>query len=317
MDITNTTATRKRPSGFIKEIITNKVLYAFFLPGMILMLMFNYMPMFGIIIAFKDVNFRDGIFGSPWVGFKNFEFLFNGPDAFNITRNTIGYNLIFTILGVIIPVFFAITLNEIRGRRLAKFYQSSLFLPYFLSWVIVAYMVYALLNSQYGFINNTLFKLLGKEGLDWYSESAYWPFIFIFFNIWKYSGYGTVIYLAAITAIDPEYYEAASIDGAEKWQQIKHITIPFLKPMIIILTILSIGRIFTADFGMFFNLPLQSGILQPVTNVIDVYVYNTFMLTRDIGMSSAAGLYQSVMGFILIIISNYIVKKIDSENGIF
>lgn len=306
-----------RRGGMLKELYRHRSLYLMFLPGALLLFIFCYLPLPGIIIAFKDVNYVDGIFGSPFIGLKNFKFLFSGPDAFLITRNTILYNLVFMVVGVVLPVFFAIGLNELRNKRMAKLYQIIMFAPYFISWVIVTYILYGFINPEYGFVNNWLLPLLHIKPINIYAEKEFWPFILVFFNAWKYVGYNTVIYLSALTGISPEYYEAAAMDGAGKWKQAKCITIPLLRTMIIILTILAVGRIFTADFGMFFNLPLNSGLIQSTTNVIDVYVYNTLIRTGDIGMSAAAGLYQGLLGFIFIMAANTIVRKIDEESALF
>lgn len=277
--------------------------------------------MFGVVIAFKNLRitgkgFIHSLIHSEWVGLKNFQFLFKSSDAWLITRNTVLYNIVFIILGIIVPVFLAIILNEIISRKKAKFYQTAMFLPYFLSWVVVSYCIFAFLSPEKGYLNHLL-NLFGMKSISWYSETKYWPFILTYMNVWKGAGYGTVVYIAAISGIDKTYYEAAMIDGASKWQQIKYITIPLLKPVITILFILSIGRIFNADFGLFYQIPKNSGALYPVTNVIDTYVYRGLTSLGEIGMSSAAGLYQSTVGLILILLSNFIVKKIDNENSLF
>lgn len=293
------------------------------LPGALLLLIFAYLPMAGIFIAFKNMKFYSNsiftnFFQSEWVGFKNFEFFFKTPDAFTITKHTVLYNLVFIILGVIIPVACAICLNEI-SRGMARFYQSTMLFPYFLSWVVVSYLVYSLLNPDYGMVNRTLENILGKEAIDWYTNLNAWPFIFCLLNVWKYSGYGTVIYLAAITGISSEFYESATIDGASKWQQVIYITIPNLRQIMCILTILAVGRIFNGDFGLFYQASMQlgSGFLKPVGEVIDTYVYGALVQVGDIGMASAASLYQSVVGCILVIASNMLVRKIDRDSALF
>lgn len=287
------------------------------LPGLIVLILNNYLPMFGIIVAFKNVNYKDGILFSPWNGFDNFRLLFLTPDAFNMTRNTILYNLAFIVISLVFSVFCAISLNELRSNKLAKFYQSTMFLPYFLSWVIISYLVYALFSAEFGFVNKMILAPMGKEGILWYSEPQYWPFILIAFNTWKWTGYDSVIYLAAIVGFDTEYYEAAAIDGASKWKQIKHITLPLLAPLMVILMILAVGRIFRADFGLFFQVPRNTGALYDTTRVIDTYVYNALMNTGDLGQSAAAGLYQSVVGFVLILCANFAARKIDPEKALF
>lgn len=286
-------------------------------PGILLLFGFSYLPMFGLIIAFKNLNFSKGFFKSDWYGFKNFEFFINTPYAFTITRNTIVYNLVFIALGTIFAVACALALHELRSRKLAKFYQSVMFLPYFLSWVVVSYLAFSFLSVDMGFFNNRVLPALGMKPIEWYGETKYWPGILTFANLWKYTGYNCVIYLATIVGILPEYYEAATIDGASKLQQIRKITIPLISPVISILVLLGIGRIFFADFGLFYQVPRNTGALFDVTNVIDTYVYRTLVNSGDIGMSSAAGLYQAVVGFILVLGSNLLVRRIDPSKALF
>ena len=304
-------------SGFLRELNKNFPLFLMALPGVVLLIAFSYLPLFGLIIAFKDVHYDVGILKSPWVGLKNFEFLFKTPDAFIITRNTLLYNFAFIVFGNLAAIATAIALSEMRARFMAKFYQSVMFLPYFLSWVVVAYMAFAFLSIDLGILNTLILPKLGLQPIAWYFETKPWPVILIFANLWKYTGYNAVIYLAAITGIDPEYYEAALIDGASKWQQIRHITIPLLSPLVVVLVLLGIGRIFYADFGLFYQLPMNSGALFDVTNVIDTYVYRTLIGMNDIGMASAASFYQSIMGFILVVTSNLIVRRLDPEKALF
>ncbi|MBB6623219.1 ABC transporter permease [Clostridium gasigenes] len=304
----------------LKKIKENRELLLLTVPGALWFLIFAYLPMFGVIVAFKDwkINggFMQSLITSKWVGLDNFKFLFQSSDAWLITRNTVAYNLVFIVLGLAIPVTLAILLKEILNKRAAKFYQSAMFLPYFLSWVVVSYFLYAFLSPGQGFVNGILTNL-GMDTVSWYTEPKYWPFIIIFMSQWKAMGYGTVVYLAAICGIDKTYYEAAMIDGATKWQQIKFITIPLLKPILIIMFITSVGGMFRGDMGLFYNLPKNSGALFPVTNVIDTYVYRGLMNLGNIGMSSAAGLYQSVVGLVLILVTNGIVRKIDNDNAFF
>lgn len=307
--------------AFWKKILRNRALLLLVLPGTAWFLIFAYLPMFGSVLAFKDFRIhRDGFFASvlnsEWVGFKNFEYLFSTSDAYIITRNTILYNLALIILGLVISVSFAIILSELVNKRMAKLYQTGMFLPHFLSWVIISYFAFTFLSSDKGTLNHII-TYFGGEPIMWYSEQKYWPFILIFVGIWKSVGYNSVIYLASITGIDKTYYEAAVIDGATKWKQIRYITLPLLKPLMIILTILAIGGIFRSDFGLFYQLPKDSGALYPVTNVIDTFVYRGLINMGDIGMSTAAGLYQSVVGLILILIANYIVRKIEKDHAIF
>ncbi len=287
------------------------------IPGVIYLFINNYMPMFGLIIAFKDVNFTKGILASDWIGFKNFEYLFKTSDALLITRNTLLYNSVFILLNTVIAIGIAIMLNEVRKKFFARFYQSVVLIPYLISMVIVGYLVLAMLSGETGFVNKQLLPMLGIDAISWYSEPKYWPIILTIVNIWKNVGYLCVIYLAAIIGIDPEYYEAATIDGASKWQQIRAITVPLIAPVVTIMTLLQIGRIFYSDFGLFYQVPLNTGALLSTTNVIDTYVYRALMNLGDIGMSSAAGLYQSVVGFVLVILSNYIVSRRNRDNALF
>ncbi|MFE5323055.1 ABC transporter permease [Paenibacillus sp. NPDC056579] len=301
----------------LHKIRKYKMLYIMILPGIVYLLINNYLPMFGIVIAFKDINFSKGIMGSDWVGFKNFEYLFKTDDAFIITRNTILYNALFIVLNLVISVTLAILLNELKNRLFSRMYQSIILLPYLISSVIIGYLVFSLLSMETGFVNKTVLPWLGLQEIMWYNEPRYWPYILTLVKIWHSVGYLCIIYLAAVVGIDQEYYEAATIDGASKVQRILSITIPMIIPVITIMTLLQIGRIFYADFGLFYQVPLDSGALLPTTNVLDTYVYRALLKNGDIGMSSAAGLYQSIVGFILILISNYVVKKINADNALF
>ncbi|QYR24247.1 ABC transporter permease subunit [Paenibacillus sp. sptzw28] len=287
------------------------------LPGILLLLVNNYIPMSGIIIAFKTVNYQTGILHSPWVGFKNFEYLFKTSDVWIITRNTLLYNSLFIVLNLIFPLAFALMLNEMKNRFLSKFHQTVMFLPYFLSMIVISYLVFGFMSDEHGYFNNTLLPALGLEPIQWYFTKEVWPVILPLVNTWKGMGYYTVIYMAAIIGIDDEMYEAATIDGASKWQQMTRITIPLITPILTIMTLLQIGRIFNADFGLFFQVPRESGVLFPVTNVIDTYVYRTFLTVGDIGLSSAAGLLQSVVGFALVFLSNWVVRRFNKENALF
>ena len=291
------------------------------LPGVFVLAVNNYIPMFGVIMAFQkyrfNENFFKSLFTSEFVGLTNFGFFFKSPNAYIVTRNTILYNLVFIALDIIIPVMLAIGLNELRGKVMKKFYQSALFLPYFLSWIVVSYLAYSFFSFESGFINRGLLRPLGLESINWYFEPKYWPAILIFFHLWKYVGYNIVVYLAAIVGIDPEYYEAATLDGATKWQGIRHITIPLLKPLMVILGLLAVGRIFNADFGLFYNVPKNMGTLYSVTDVIDTYVFRALRNLNNVGMSSAAGLYQAVLGCITVFTANLIVRRIDSDKALF
>ncbi|WP_420832430.1 ABC transporter permease [Paenibacillus periandrae] len=301
----------------LKAFKRYRALFLMMVPGFLYLLINNYLPMFGVIIAFKNINYSKGILGSNWVGFKNFEYLFKTSDAWVITRNTILYNGFFIILNLVLAVAVAILLNEVRIRFMSRFYQTVVLLPHLISMVIVGYLVLAFLNVENGFVNRHILPLLGVDSISWYSEPKYWPYILSIVNVWKHVGYLCIIFLASIVGIDHEYYEAATIDGASKWQQIRTITLPLLSPTIIIMTLLAIGRIFYSDFGLFYQVPLNSGPLQPTTDVIDTYVYRGLMTLGDIGMSSAAGLYQSLVGFILVLVSNYVVSRKNRDQALF
>lgn len=292
-------------------------MYALALPGLIYLLCNNYMPMFGIVIAFKKLNFKKGIFGSDWCGFDNFKFLFQSDTAWIIIRNTILYNLVFIVLGTIIAVALAIFLNEISGRFASKLYQTLILLPYLISWVIVSYLVFAFLGADSGLVNKSILAAFGMESINWYSETKYWPWIITMVYIWKSVGYSMIIYFSSIVGISQDYYEAAMIDGATKLQQIKSITLPLLKPTVITMFILSVGHIFNSDFGLFYQVPRNSGMLYDVTQTIDVYVYNALMKNSDYGMSSAASVFQSIVGFAIVIIANKIVRKTNEESALF
>ena len=316
MDLRNAAPPVKKKRSFAKSITQDGPLLLMLAPAFLFVFMNNYVPMFGAIIAFKNFNYIDGFLRSPWVGFKNFEFLFKSEAAWRITRNTIGYNLLFIFLGLVLSVTVALLLNELRNRRAAKVYQSVIFLPYFMSWVVVAYLVYAILAPR-GLYNSTLAPLFGKESIDWYTSPEHWPFILPLVNVWKNIGYSIVIYLAGITGIDQEFYEAAVLDGANKMQQITKITIPFLVPLMIVTTLMALGGIFRSDFGLFYQVPMQQGLLKPTTDVLDTYIYNALIRTGDLGMSSAAGFYQSIVGFVLVLAANWTVGKISPDNKVF
>jgi putative aldouronate transport system permease protein len=312
----------KKKTGFLRDIVKNKVLYIMMLPLLVVILINNYLPMAGVAIAFKNYtyfgsNFFENFFKSDWVGMQNFQFFTSTVDAFNITRNTLGYNFVFIFLGLVVSVLFAIILNEIKNKYLSKFYQASMLLPYFMSWMVVSYLVFALLSEERGFVNKSLLPAFGMPEIGWYNDPMKWPVILTLVNIWKVTGYNTVIYIASIAGIDQEFYEAATVDGATRFQQVMKITIPLLKPLMIILTLLAVGRVFYSDFGLFFNVPRNVGALYDTTQTIDVYVYNALRSLNDVGMASAAGLYQSFCGFILVMVSNLVVRKIDPEKALF
>lgn len=290
--------------------------YIMLLPGFIYLIINNYIPMAGVVIAFKNVDFRKGIFRSDWIGFKNFEYLFKTPDAFLITRNTILYNLAFIVVNMAVAIVFAIFLAEIRSKMAVKLYQTIILLPFTISIVIVSYLAYAFLAGDSGLLNGILTSL-GFEKISWYTEPKYWPFILVIVNCWKGVGYGTVIYLASIMGINSEYYEAAAVDGITKFQQIRYITIPMIRPTIITMLLLNIGRVLYSDFGLFYQVPMNSGALLDATNTIDTYVYRGLITLGDIGMSSAACFYQSVVGLVLVLGANWLTQKFSSENALF
>lgn len=290
--------------------------YLMALPGVIYLFINNYMPLPGLVLAFKNYSAKKGIFGSDWAGFTNFKYLFATDDAFIITRNTILYNVVFIIVNLVCAIAVAIILSELTSRA-KKFYQSAILLPFLISYVIISYLVFAFLSTENGFLNNTVFGALGIEPVSWYTEKKYWPFILVFVNTWRSIGYNCIIYLSTILGFDRTFYEAAAIDGASKWQQITKITIPMLKPTIIMLTLMAVGRIFYSDFGLFYQVPKNSGSLLSVTNTIDTYVYRGLLELGDISMSSAAGVYQSLVGFILVLGANLLVRKVDRESALF
>lgn len=307
--LTVTTKKRKRKSEL--------AMYLFMLPGLIYILVNNYIPMGGLFIAFKNVDYSKGIFHSDWAGLENFKYLFSSSDAWIITRNTILYNLAFIIFGTILGIAVGIMLSEMSSKLMAKFYQTSILLPQLISIIIIAYIGYAFLSADTGLLNKSILPKFGIDPISWYSDPKYWPIILIVVNLWKGLGFSCIIYLASILGIDRSIYESAEIDGAGKWRQIVSITLPLLKPTIITLTMLAIGRIFYADFGLFYQVPMNSGALYNATNVIDTYVYRGLLQTNDIGMSSAAGFYQSVVGFVLVLLANFAVTKLDKENALF
>ncbi len=288
------------------------------LPGMLYFIIDRYIPMFGIVIAFKKVDYSLGIWKSPWAGLENFKMLFasNGSffdsDAFIITRNTLCYNAVFITLGIIVGILVGICLSDLYKKALQRFFQTSILLPQLISMVIVAYIVFALLGNETGMINSML-----DEPINFYQSPQYWPFILVFVYIWKQVGYNSIIFLSAIVGIDRQLYEAAKVDGSTKWQQIRFITLPMLKSTITTLVLLQVGRIFYSDFGLFYQVPLDSGALYNVTNTIDTYVYRSLMVLNNISVASAGGTYQAIVGFVFVFIVNMVVRKLDRENALF
>lgn len=292
------------------------MLLAMLAPALLYVIIFSYVPMTGIVLAFKRYQYAGGIYFSPWCGWDNFKALLVAGKLGQVTRNTLLYNIAFIALGVVFEMGSAILLNEIGGKWFKKIAQSFMFLPYFISWVVVSAVMYNVFNYEKGVVNHIL-TLLGMEAFDLYNSPNAWPAVLIFLKIWKQTGYGSVVYLAAITGLDQEMFEAASIDGASAWQKIRYITIPSLVPTMIILVLLAIGNIFRGDFGMFYQTVKSSALLQPVTDVIDTYVFRLLITNSDIGVSAAAGLYQSVLCFITIMVCNKLVKKVDPDYALY
>jgi len=299
-----------------RGIIKNRVLFLMTIPGIIYFLIVNYIPMFYIVIAFQDFNPRQGILKSSFVGFKNFEFFFKSSDAVRVISNTLLLNIMFILTTLIFSVAMAIILNEIKNTLYNKVVQTMMFLPYFLSYVIVGFFVLAFLNPNYGLINNILVDY-NIEPVMWYSEAKHWPFILTAINLWKSLGVNTIIYMAAILNIPKEMYEAAEIDGAKRIQKIFSITIPSIMPIISIMTLLSIGNIMRGNFDLIYNVTSNAGSLYSTTDVIDTYVIRALRQIGDLGMASSVGLFQSVVGFVLVFSTNAIVKRRNHENALF
>ena len=291
-------------------------LYFMMLPAMAYLLINNYLPMSGLVLAFKKYRARDGIWGSEWVGFKNFSFLLKNKELPILFRNTIGYNICFIIVNMVLGVILAILITEIRNQKFRKFAQSSILFPFVVSIIIVSYMVRGFLDPEAGLMNHIL-EAMGRDPVSWYDVSKYWPGILIFVNTWKSVGYGCILYISAILGIDASLFESASLDGANKFQKIWYITLPFLKPTVITVALLSIGKIFNSDFGLFYQVPQGSGLITNVTQTIDTFVYKALTTHSDIGMSAAASFFQSVIGFLLVMIFNAITNKISKENAMF
>jgi putative aldouronate transport system permease protein len=300
-----------------KKFILITMLDIMALPAVIYFFINNYIPMLGLFIAFKKIDYGLGVFKSPWVGLKNFQYLFGTQDAFIITRNTILYNIAFILLLNLVGVSVGIMLSEVRRRRMTKFYQTTILLPQLISIIIIANIVFAFLSAEAGFLNKTIFPLLGIEPVSFYSTPGLWPFILVFVYIWNRIGYSSVIYFAAVIGIDRELYEAALVDGANKRTQILHITLPLLKPTIVTLMLMQVGRIFYSDFGLFYQVPMNAGALFSTTNVIDTYVYRGLLQLNNIAMASSAGAYQSIVGFLTVMLVNLLVRKIDRESALF
>lgn len=302
--------------SFFQTVSKYKILLLMLLPATIYVLIFSYLPMGGVILAFKNYNYADGIFGSPWCGIDNFKFFFSSGQAFKVTRNTLVYNCLFIVINLLFQVGVAVLLSELHGKHYKKIAQSVMFLPYFISWVIVSVIAFNFFSSDYGLINKLL-AAVGQKPIDFYQTPGVWLPIMIFFNTWKNIGYGTVMYLAAIMGIDTSTYEAADIDGANVFQRIFHITIPALIPTIVILLLLSVGGIFRGNFDMFYQLVGSNGNLFDYTDVIDTFTFRALISNNDVGMAAASGLYQSVFCLVAILITNFCVKKYDPDYSLF
>ncbi|MCI5970258.1 MAG: ABC transporter permease subunit [Oscillospiraceae bacterium] len=309
------TAVLKR-GGFWHEVSNNKVLLLMVLPAILYFLIFHYLPMFGVILAFKKYDYALGILKSEWIGLKNFEFFFKSGQAYTVTRNTFLYNIVFILLGNFMQLAAAIFLTEIGSKKVRKTAQTCIFFPYFISWVVVGAFVYNLFSYDYGMVNSIL-KSLSLEPINVYTEPKYWPFILVILNVWKGLGYGSVVYMATITGIDTSIYEAAEIDGASIMKRIWHITIPSLRATMITLILLALGRVFRGNLTMFYSLVGNNGLLYNYTDVIDTFTFRTLLFSNDIGMSSAVGFYQSVLCFVFIMLANAIVKKVDDDSALF
>ena len=285
------------------------------LPGIILIFLFGYLPLFGLVIAFKNVNYSKGIWASDWVGLKNFEFFFKSNDALRVTRNTLVMNALFIVFTLIVSVSVAIMLYYV-GRRMLRVTQTVLFLPYLISWVVASYALEAFIDARYGVVNQFL-NFLGLKNINFYHLPKWWYLIIVICYIWKSAGYYSILYYTRLLSVDPSLYEAAEIDGASTWQKIRYITLYMLRPLIIMLCLIQIGNIFYSDFGMYYFLTKDNGMLYSVTDVIDTYIFRALKTVNDPGMGAAVGLFQSLMGFILVLASNAVAKKIDEEGAIF
>ncbi len=306
------------PKKFVlKRMYKYRFLYLLAVPGFIYLIINNYMPMVGLMLAFKNYSFAKGIFASPWCGLSNFSYLFSSKWAKIMFRNTICYNLAFIVLGTVLAIFVAIVLGEIRNARAKQFYQTVILIPHLVSMVLVGYLVYALLSYSNGFINKGILENLGIEGINWYTEPKYWPFILTIVHLWKGFGFQSIVFYATIIGFDKTYYEAAVVDGATIWQQITKITLPLLRPTVIMLTIMSLGRMFASDFGLFYQVPMNTGTLYTATTTIDTFVYRAMMEDHDVGRSLAAGFLQSILGFVVVMITNTVVRKVDSDSALF
>ena len=296
-----------------------RALYVMLIPGIIYLILFNYLPMFGMILSFKKINFRDGILGSAWCGLDNFKYALSSPSLFTALKNTVMYNIVFLFIGMVLSILLAIMLDLLWAKFSKKIYQTIMIMPHFLSWVIVSYLVFGFLGNESGIMNNTILPMLGIDKINWYMEQKYWRAILIIVYFWKSWGYSSIIYTSALAGVDLQLYEAADIDGASISQKLWNITIPAIKPIISMMIVLKVGAILTTDMGLFYQIPLNTPQLYNATNVISTYTYNlmTGSGANTLGMASATSMLNSLVGFVLIIISNRIVKRLDSDGGVF
>lgn len=302
--------------SFVKEVKKNKALFVMLAPAVIFVIIFAYLPMSGLVLAFKNYRYDRGVFGSDWNGVENFGFLFASGTGWLITKNTIVYNMMNLITSQALAIIIAVSITEIKKKLFKKISQSIVFLPYFISWVIVGTFVFAIFNYETGLINNFL-KAAGRDPINFYGVPGVWKYIIMIFNAWKWSGYNSIIYIAAITGVDAEIYDAASIDGATIFQRIRYVTLPCIRPTLITMILLNVGRILRGDFEMFYQIVGNNGQLYNATDVIDTYVFRSLLQSSNIGMSAAAAFYQSVLCFIIIVTVNGIVKKIDCDYALF
>lgn len=300
----------------IRELRAKWPLYLMFLPIAVYFIIFAYVPMAGVVMAFKEFNYRDGIFMSPWIGLDNFQYFFSSGKAWLVTKNTIVYNVVFLGAYTVFSILAAVLISEITKKWFKRTAQTFMFLPYFISWVTVSAFVYNFLNYEYGIVNRLLTHL-HLEAIDIYSNTSYWYFLLPLLYVWKWVGFGSVLYLAAIVGIDQEIYEAATIDGATRFQKITKITLPLLKPTMIILILLGLGRIMRGEFDMFYQLIGNNGTLMDSTDIIDTLVFRSLVGSLDFGMASSVGFYQSVLTLVIILTVNYIVKRYEPDQALF
>jgi len=301
--------------SLLQNLSKNRTLLLMLAPSVLYFFLFSYLPMAGNVLAFKNFNYQHGIFASEWVGLRNFDFFFHSGDALRVTMHTLLFNAAFIAVNTVLQVFVAILLAEMAGKRFRKWSQTAMFLPYFISWVVVGAIAYNLFNFEHGTLNNML-RAIGANPVDIYNTPKIWVFLLVVISAWKVIGYGSIYYLAAIMSIDTEMYEAAEIDGANVFRRIWHITLPCLKPTIAVLVLLSVGTIFRGDFGLFYQLA-NNPILYPSTDVIDTYVFRSLIQVGDVGMSSAIGFYQSILCFITIVTTNWLVRKANQDYALF